>query len=47
MVGDSEKDIIAGKGAGCKTVLVGEEDYGQDITVKRLMDFTENILINI
>ena len=32
MIGDSENDILAGKAAGCKTGLLGIEQYGQDIT---------------
>lgn len=33
VVGDSEIDILAGKRAGCKTILIGEGDYGQDVTL--------------
>lgn len=36
MVGDGENDIKAGKAAGCKTALIGTEDFGQDITVGSL-----------
>lgn len=43
MVGDGENDIIAGKAAGCKTVLIGENDYEQDITVSSLREFVSNI----
>lgn len=39
MVGDGENDIKAGKAAGCKTVLIGTDDYGQDKTVELLLDF--------
>ena len=42
MVGDGKNDIQAGKNAGCHTALIGEEDYGQDMTVSSLLDFTEN-----
>lgn len=52
MVGDAENDILAGKAAGCKTVLVAEDhgkileaDYGQDITVSNLLDFAEKICL--
>lgn len=31
MVGDGENDIRAGKNAGCRTALIGKENYGQDI----------------
>ena len=41
MIGDRENDILAGKNAGCKTVLISSElqNYGQDKTVKSLNDF--------
>lgn len=39
MVGDSEIDIIAGKAAGCKTALIGNEDFEQDVTVRSLYEF--------
>ena len=45
MVGDSESDIKAGKNAGCKTVLIGEKDYGQDVTVGSLLDFVVSFLL--
>lgn len=44
MVGDGENDVKAGKAAGCKTVLIGAEDFGQDITVESLLMFTERCL---
>lgn len=37
MVGDGENDIKAGKAAGCKTALIGEGNYGQDMTVDSLL----------
>lgn len=40
MIGDGKNDIIAGKKAGCKTALIGEEDFGQDMIVSSLRDFT-------
>lgn len=39
MVGDGENDIRAGKAAGCKTALIGEGNYGQDVTVASVADF--------
>lgn len=39
MVGDGKNDILAGKNAGCRTALVGSEDFGQDMTVNSLMEF--------
>ncbi len=44
MIGDSENDILAGKNAGCKTVLIGKEDYDQDITVSSLLEGVQKIL---
>lgn len=45
MIGDSERDVKAGKAAGCKTVLIGEGNYGQDIVVNSLYEFvTENLM---
>lgn len=43
MIGDSENDIKAGKAAGCRTVLIGEGDYEQDITVSSLIEFSNLI----
>lgn len=40
MVGDRQSDIQAGKASGCRTVLIGEQEYGQDITVNNLLEFT-------
>lgn len=44
MIGDGENDIIAGKAAGCKTALVGEGEYGQDITVSSLLDWCDSCI---
>lgn len=44
IVGDSENDIKAGKAAGCKTALIGKENFNQDITVDSLLQFI-NILL--
>ena len=44
MIGDSENDIQAGKQAGCKTVLIGANNYGQDITEDSLLDGVCRIL---
>ena len=44
MIGDGENDIKAGKNAGCKTVLIGEGEFGQDITVKSILDGVKRIL---
>lgn len=44
MIGDSENDVLAGKNAGCKTALIGETDYGQNLQVTSLLDFVKEIL---
>ncbi|MBR0283052.1 MAG: HAD-IIIA family hydrolase [Oscillibacter sp.] len=44
MIGDDERDIQAGQAAGCQTALVGQGDFGQDITVTSLLDFAERCL---
>lgn len=44
MIGDSENDVMAGKNAGCKTALIGEIDYGQNLQVTSLLDFVKEIL---
>lgn len=44
MIGDGRNDVGAGKAAGCKTVLIGEEDYGQDVTSSSLLATVEEIL---
>lgn len=43
MLGDSENDILAGKAAGCHTVLLSEEqeDYGQNYTISNITDFIQ------
>lgn len=41
MVGDGKNDVLAGKNAGCRTALIGSEDFGQDLTVNSLGDFIE------
>ena len=44
MVGDSINDVLAGKAAGCRTALIGTEDYGQDVTVDALNTIIKRIL---
>jgi D-glycero-D-manno-heptose 1,7-bisphosphate phosphatase len=43
MIGDGENDIKAGKAAGCKTALIGTDEYGQEMTVSALLEFTERL----
>ena len=44
MIGDGENDVKAGKAAGCKTVLIGTEDYGQDVTISSLLQAVNQLL---
>lgn len=44
MIGDGKNDIQAGKNAGCKTVLIGNEDYGQDMIVDSLLSFVNKVI---
>lgn len=44
MVGDGENDIKAGLAAGCKTALIGEGDFSQDMTVLSVAEFAEKVL---
>ena len=43
MVGDGENDVKAGENAGCKTCLIGKDEFGQDMTVGSLLEFTINV----
>lgn len=44
MVGDGENDVKAGSAAGCRTVLIGEGEFGQTITAPSLFDAVKLIL---
>ena len=44
MIGDGENDIMAGMAAGCKTALIGENDYGQDLTGDSLLSIINTII---
>ena len=44
MIGDSWRDVKAGKAAGCKTVLLGNEELQQDITANSLYEAVTRIL---
>lgn len=44
MIGDGKNDILAGKAAGCKTALIGDGNYGQDLNVDSVQTFVEMIL---
>jgi D-glycero-D-manno-heptose 1,7-bisphosphate phosphatase len=45
MIGDGENDIEAGSNAGCKTVLIGNHAFGQDIQVSSLLEFINEYLM--
>ena len=47
IAGDGENDITAGKSAGCRTALIGEGAYGQDMTAKSLLDFAERASLSL
>ena len=38
MIGDSQSDILAGKRYGIKTILIGQRDFGQDVSCRNLLD---------
>jgi len=44
MIGDGENDIKAGKAAGCRTALIGTDDYKQNETAPTLLDAVNSIL---
>ena len=44
MVGDGKNDIECGRNAGCKTCLIGDGDYRQDLNTSSLLEFTERML---
>ena len=44
MIGDGENDVKCGQNAGCKTSLIGEEDYGQDLSCGSLLEAVKRIL---
>lgn len=44
MIGDGENDIRAGQNAGGQTAFIGNESYGQTVTVSSLKNFVEQHL---
>lgn len=44
MVGDGKNDILAGKAAGCHTAFIGDDDHGQELTFKSLLEFSRRML---
>ena len=47
MIGDTENDVKAGIAAGCKSVLLGEGDFGQDLTANTLLNAINQIGLHI
>ena len=43
MVGDSESDIKAGQAAGCRTAIIGQGDFGQDMSFASLAGFVNSL----
>lgn len=43
MVGDGENDIKAGIAAGCHTALIGNADFGQELTVNGLIEMAKKL----
>ena len=44
MIGDGDNDVKAGKAAGCNTVLIGKDEFQQDITVPSLLNWCEQYI---
>jgi len=44
MIGDGENDVKAGKAAGCRTGLIGLEEYGQEIDGASLIEIIESLI---
>lgn len=44
MVGDSQSDIQAGVAAGCKTALIGNKSFGENVLCSSLYDFVDKCL---
>ena len=47
MVGDDERDVEAGINAGCKTALIGNASYGQNVSVESLDEFANKIIESV
>ncbi len=44
MIGDGKNDVACGKNAGCKTVLIGSENYDQDLIANNLKSAVDMML---
>lgn len=45
IIGDSWRDIKAGKAAGCKTILIGTDTLGQDMAAGSLYEAVRKVLV--
>lgn len=43
MIGDSSRDVGAGKAAGCRTAFIGQGECGQDATCTSLLEFARSL----
>lgn len=46
MIGDGENDVKAGKAAGTHTALIGNGEFGQEISVSSLLEFVEKVIVD-
>lgn len=44
MIGDGENDVRAGRAAGCKTALIGSDEFGQDKKGRNLLEIINQII---
>ncbi len=44
MIGDGDNDIKVGKAAGCRTALIGDQDFAQDYSAASLLQLIEQLL---
>lgn len=44
MIGDGENDVKAGISAGCRTGLLGTEQYGQDVTETSMLGLLKSVI---
>ena len=46
MIGDGENDIKAGIAVGCKTVLIGNDDFQQDATTDSIWNWCKDFIVS-
>lgn len=46
MIGDGENDVRAGQSAGCRTALIGNGEFGQDVSVSSLLEFVDKEIVS-